>query len=149
MPIANTIEISCELLEKLRRISVAVTYADCSCCQPITVIGDSPVVISDLVAGQYIVEMAIADTTEINDTIVETVTVSGKNKPSISSTTVKMITPTDIYTSTMALTTTTIVKMITISSTITKMNTPTNRCTTTMHMVIASTNEPSSTSKGM
>ena len=99
MPITNTIEISCELLEKLRRISVAVTYADCN-CQPITVIGDSPVVISDLVTGQYIVEMAIADTTVINYTIVETITVSATNKPSISSTTVKMITATT-QTSTM------------------------------------------------
>ena len=94
MSITNTIEISCELLEELRRITVTVTYADCH-CQPITVIGDSPVVISDLAAGQYIVEMAIADTTEINDTIVETITVSGNNKPSISSATVKMIATTD------------------------------------------------------
>ena len=99
MPITNTIEISCELLEKLRRISVTVTYADCN-CQPITVIGDSPVVVSDLAAGQYIVEMAIGDTTEINDTIVETITVSGNDIPSISSTTVKMITVTT-QTSTM------------------------------------------------
>ena len=81
-------------------------------------IGDSPVVVSDLVAGQYIVEMAIADTTEINDAIVETITVSGNDKPSISSTTVKMITPTDT-------------------------------CTTTMHTVVVSTNELSSTGKGM
>ena len=101
MPVTNTIEISCELLEKLRRISVAVTYADCSCCQPITVIGNSPVVVSDLFAGQYIVEMAIADTREINDTIVETVTVSGNNKLSISSATVKMIATTDRCTTTM------------------------------------------------
>ena len=49
-------------------------------------IGDSPVVVSDLVAGQYIVEMATADTTEINDAIVETITVSGNDKSSISST---------------------------------------------------------------
>ena len=116
--ITNTIMISCELLEALRRISVTVTYADCYCCQPITVIGDSPVVVSDLVAGQYIVEMAIADTTEISDTIVETITVSGDDKSSISSTNVKMITPTDT-------------------------------CTTTMHMVAASTNDFSSTSKGI
>ena len=100
MPITNTTEISCELLEKLRRITVTVTYADCSCYQPITVIGDSPVVVSDLVTGKYIVEMAIADTTEINYTIVETITVSANDKPSISSTTVKMITATT-QTSTM------------------------------------------------
>ena len=98
MPITNTIVISCELLKTVRRISVTVTYAHCSCRQPITVIGDSPVVISDLVAGQYIVEMAIADTTEINDTIVEMITVFGNDKPSISSTITKMITPTNTCT---------------------------------------------------
>ena len=123
MLIANTIEISCKLLEKLRRISVTLTYAHCSCHQPITVIGDSPVVVSDLVAGQYIVEMAITDTTGINDTIVETITVSDVDK-SYSMTNVKMITPTDTCTSTMALTTT-IAKMITETSTTHMLATPT------------------------
>ena len=126
-PITNTFEISCELFDTLRRISVAVTYADCSCCQPITVIGDSPVVVSDLVAGQYIVEMGIADTTEINDTIVETITVSGNDKPSINSTNDKMITPTDISTSM----TTAVVKMITETSTIHMAVTPTNGLSST------------------
>ena len=125
MLIANSIEISCELLKTLRRISVTVTYAHCSCRQPITVIGDSPVVVSDLVTGQYIVEMTIADTTEINDTIVETITVSGNDKPSMSNTIVKMITATDICSNTMALTTTTIIKMTTETSTIHMLVTPT------------------------
>ena len=93
----NTIQISCELLKELRRISVAVTYADCHCCQPITMIGDSPVVVSDLVAGQYIVEMAIADTTE-SDTIGDIITVSYSNIP-INNTIARRITAPDICTS--------------------------------------------------
>ena len=103
--IANTIEVSCELLETLRRISVTVVCIDCysSCPQPITVIGDSPVTVSDLVAGQYTVEMAIADATDINDTITEIITVSG-NDISINSTTVQMITASNAYTSTMVVT---------------------------------------------
>ena len=132
--ITNTFEISCELLDTLRRISVAVTYADCNCCQPITVIGDSPVVVSDLVAGQYIVEIGIPDTAEINDTIVETITVSNDDKPSINSTTNdKMITQTDISTSTMFLitTTTAVVKVITETSTIHMAVTPTNGLSST------------------
>ena len=97
--ITNTIVVSCELLETLRRIIVTLTYADCSCHQPITVIGVSPVVVSDLVAGQYIIEMAIADTTGINDTIVETITVSRNDASSINSTETntihKAVTPTN------------------------------------------------------
>ena len=67
---------------------------NCACYQPITVIGDSPVVVSDLVVGQYIVEMAIADTTE-SDTIVDIITVSNSDIP-INNTIVKMITASDI-----------------------------------------------------
>ena len=131
-PITNTFEISCELFDTLRRISVTVTYADCNCCQPITVIGDSPVIISDLVAGQYIVEMGIADTTEINDTIVETITVSGNDKPSINKSSInssneKMITPTDISTSM----TTAVAKMITETSSVHMAVTPTNGLSST------------------
>ena len=100
--ITNTIEVSCELLETLRKISVTVMCINCYsiCSQPITVIGDSPVTVSDLVAGQYAVEMAIADATDINDTIVEIITVSGNDIP-INSTTVQMITASNTCTSTM------------------------------------------------
>ena len=77
---ANTFEISCELLKTLRRISATIT---CTKCQPITIKGDSPVIVSDLIAGQYTIEMTIADSTEINDTIVEIITVSDNDKPSI------------------------------------------------------------------
>ena len=77
---ANTFEISCELLKTLRRISATIT---CTKCQPITIIGDSPIIVSDLIAGQYTIEMAIADSTEIDDTILEIITVSDNDKPSI------------------------------------------------------------------
>ena len=85
---ANTLEISCELLETLRRISATIT---CTKCQPITIIGDSPIIVSNLIAGQYTIEMSIADGTEINDTIVEIITVSDNDKP-INSTTVNSTT---------------------------------------------------------
>ena len=101
--VANTIKISCELLETLRRISVTLTYTNCTCSQPTTVIGDSPVTISDLVDGQYIVEMAIADATDINDTIVEIITVSDNDIP-INSTIVKMITASNKCTSALFVT---------------------------------------------
>ena len=86
--IANTFEISCELLKTLRRISVTIT---CTKCQPITIIGDSPIIVSNLIAGQYTIEMKIADCTEINNTIVEIITVSDNDKP-VNSTIVNMIT---------------------------------------------------------
>ena len=84
---ANNFEISCELLETLRRISATIT---CTKCQPITIIGDSPIIVSDLIAGQYTIEMKIADSAEINDTIVELITVSDKDK-SISSNSTRTI----------------------------------------------------------
>ena len=103
--ITNTIEVSCELLGTLKRISVTVMCINCytSCSQPIVVVGDSPVTVADLVAGQYTVEMAIADKTDINDTIVEIITVSNNDIP-INSTTVQMITASNTYTSTMLVT---------------------------------------------
>ena len=81
---------SCELLKTLRRISVTVTCTNCMYFQPITIIGDSPIIISSLIAGQYTIEMAIADSTEINDTIVEIITVSDNDKP-VNSTVIKTI----------------------------------------------------------
>ena len=87
----NTLKMSCELLEMLRRISVTVTCTNCTYFQPITIIGDSPIIVSNLIAGQYTIEMTIADTAEINDTIVEIITVSDNSK-SINSTIIKMIT---------------------------------------------------------
>ena len=95
--IANTLIISCELLETLRRISATIICTNCTCFQPITITGDSPIIVSDLIAGQYTIEMAIADSTEINDTIVEMISVSD-NKP-INSTVVKMITESNKCTS--------------------------------------------------
>ena len=82
---------SCELLEMLRRISVTVTCTNCTYFQPITIIGDSPIIVSNLIAGQYTIEMTIADTAEINDTIVEIITVSDNDKL-VNSTIIKMIT---------------------------------------------------------
>ena len=87
----NTLKMSCELLETLRRISVTVTCTNCTCFQPIAIIGDSPIIISNLIAGQYTIEMTIADITEINDTIVEMITLSDNDKP-INSTVIKTIT---------------------------------------------------------
>ena len=101
--LTDTIEISCELLDILRRISVTVTCTNCTCYQPITVIGDSPIVVTNLVAGKYTVEMAVADATNINDTIVEIITVSDNDIP-INSTIVKMITASDKCTSAMFVT---------------------------------------------
>ena len=85
---ANTFEISCELLKTLRRIRATIT---CTKCQPITIIGDSPIIVSNLIAEQYTVEMAIADSIEINDTIVEIISVSDNDKP-VNSTIVDILT---------------------------------------------------------
>ena len=82
-------------MKTLRRISATIT---CTKCQPITIIGDSPIIVSNLIAGQYTIEMAIADSTEINDTIVEIIIVSDNDKL-VNSTIFKMIEESDICTS--------------------------------------------------
>ena len=96
--ITNALNISCKLLETLRRISATITCTNCKYFQSITITGDSPIVVSDLIAGQYTVEITIADSTEINDTIIEMITVLDNDK-SISSTAVKIITESDKCTS--------------------------------------------------
>ena len=75
-----------------------MTCTNCTYFQPITITGDSPIVVSDLITGQYTIEITIADSTEINDTIVEMITVSDNNK-SINSTVVKIITESNKCTS--------------------------------------------------
>ena len=96
--ITNALDISCKLLETLRRISATITCTNCTYFQPITITGDSPIVVSDLIAGQYTIEITIADSTEINDTIVETIIVSDNDK-FFNSTVVKTITESNKCTS--------------------------------------------------
>ena len=79
-------------------MSLIITSTNCGCFKPITVVGDSPIAVSDLITGQYTVKMSIANATGVNNTIVEIITVSGNDNP-INSTIVKTVTASDICTS--------------------------------------------------
>ena len=60
-------------------IQVTLMYTSCTSSQPVTIVGDSPLVISNLIGGDYTIEVAVMDSNNIsdgNDEIVEMVTVS-------------------------------------------------------------------------
>jgi len=77
----------------LRRINITITciYTNCTYLQPITIVGDSPIIVTNLITGQYKIELSIADTTEANDTIVGMITMSDDDNGPINRTVVKMI----------------------------------------------------------
>ena len=79
-PSANTIRVSCELLETFRRINVTISSNSCTCSPPITRVGDNPITVSNLTTGVYTVEVtAVNDTSNSmnikNNKIVEMITV--------------------------------------------------------------------------
>ena len=75
-PSANTIRISCELLE---RISVTISSNSCTCSQPIIMVGNNPITVSDLPIGVYTVEVTADDMNVENNRIVKMITVYDKS----------------------------------------------------------------------
>ena len=65
-PSANTIRVSCELLETFTRISVTISSNSCTCSQPITMIDDNPITVSDLPIGVYTVEVTAVNSNDMN-----------------------------------------------------------------------------------
>ena len=78
-PSANTIRVSCELLETFTRISVTISSNSCTCSQPITMVDDNPITVSDLPIGVYTVEVTAVNSNDMNNRIVEMITVSDKS----------------------------------------------------------------------
>ena len=64
-PSANTIRVSCDLLETFNRISVTVSSNSCTCSQPITIVGDNPITVPNLTTGVYIVEVIAVDSNDM------------------------------------------------------------------------------------
>ena len=72
-PSANTIRVSCELLE---RINVTISS------QPITMVNNNPITVSDLPIGVYTVEVTAVNSNDMsieNNRIVEIITLSDKS----------------------------------------------------------------------
>ena len=78
-PSANTIRVSCELLETFTRISVTISSNSCTCSRPITMVDDNPITVSDLPIGVYTVEVTAVNSNDMNNRIVEMITVSDKS----------------------------------------------------------------------
>ena len=78
-PSANTIRVSCELLETFTRISVTISSNSCTCSQPITMVDDNPITVSDLPIGVYTVEVTAVNSNDMNNRIVEMITVFNKS----------------------------------------------------------------------
>ena len=62
---ADTIRVSCELLETFERISVTVSSNSCTCSQPITIVGDNPITVPNLTTGVYTVEVIAVDSNDM------------------------------------------------------------------------------------
>ena len=78
-PSANTIRVSCELLE---RISVTISSNSCTCSQPITMVDNNPITVSDLPIGVYTVEVTAVNSNDMsieNNRIADVITVSDKS----------------------------------------------------------------------
>ena len=87
-PYTNTIEVSCELLETYNRISVTIFSNSCTCSPPVTVIGDNPIIIFNLTAEVYTVEVTAVSMNDViieNKRITEMIMVYNKSSPSIES----------------------------------------------------------------
>ena len=76
-PSANTIRVSCELLETFERIRVTISSNSCSCSQPITMVDDNPITVPNLTTGVYTVEVTAVNSNDMSiedNNIVEMIT---------------------------------------------------------------------------
>ena len=83
LPSANTVIVSCELLETFNRIKVIVSSNSCTALPPITITGDNPVIVSHLTIGIYTVEVTAVCSSNLSveiNKIVEMITVLESNK---------------------------------------------------------------------
>lgn len=88
-PISNTIRVLCEFLGASRRISVDVTCTSCEGAQtPVTVVGNNPLDITDLLSEEYTLEVIAVDSTNRrlgSNSVVQTITVSTGSYSNITS----------------------------------------------------------------
>ena len=81
-PSANTIRVSCELLETFERIRVTISSNSCSCSQPITIVGDNSITVPNLTTGVYTVGVTAVNSNDMsieNNSIVEMITLCDKS----------------------------------------------------------------------
>ena len=74
---ANSIRVSCDLLETFNRISITVSSNSCTCSQPITIVGDNPITVLNLTTGVYTVEVTAVNSNDMSvesNKIVEMIT---------------------------------------------------------------------------
>jgi len=78
-PSLNTIKISCDILGKLARINVTLKCTSCTSSfkSHTIIISGSPIVIPNLPAGNYTVDIIALDITNANVATMEVITVSG------------------------------------------------------------------------
>ena len=78
-PSANTIKVSCKLLERIR---VAISSNSCICSQPITMVDDNPITVLNLTTGVYTVEVTAVNSNDMSiedNKIVEMITLCDKS----------------------------------------------------------------------
>ena len=81
-PSANTIGISCELLETYERIRVTISSNSCTCSQPITMVDDNPITVPNLTTGVYTVEVTAVNSNDMSiedNKIVKMITLCDKS----------------------------------------------------------------------
>ena len=81
-PSANTIRVSCKLLETYERIRVTISSNSCTCSQPITMVDDNPITVPNLTTGVYTVEVTAVNSNDMNiedNKIVEMITLCDKS----------------------------------------------------------------------
>ena len=81
-PSANTIRVSCELLETYERIRVTISSNRCTCSQPITMVDDNPITVPNLTTGVYTVEVTAVNRNDMSiedNKIVEMITLCDKS----------------------------------------------------------------------
>ena len=73
----NTIGVSCELLENLPRVNITVKCTSCtSSFKPYSIITDGPIIIANLPAGNYTVDVVVVYSVYFNISTSEMIVVS-------------------------------------------------------------------------
>ena len=81
-PSANTIRVSCELLETYERIRVIISSNSCTCSQPITMVDDNTITVPNLTTGVYTVEVTAVNSNDMSiedNKIVKMITLCDKS----------------------------------------------------------------------
>ena len=142
-PSFNTIKVSCELLGNLSRVNVTLNCTSCdSSSEYHTTVDDRPIVISNLPAGNYIVNVTAVDvnirTVEVimvSDDVIATTTATLSTITTATTTNTLSTITTDTTTNTLStVTTATTTNTLSTITTDTTTNTPTIESTTCKNM---------------